>query len=392
MVSIPKQIKYIYFFDLNEILLDRYPASIAHCINNITNKRIEFIFFYCEKYNKKIGRPVNLPSNSIVVFEKSINKNAIENYILKYPPAAFVTIGLRIPDIFLLGYFNRIGVKTYMVQHGIFTNHLQRISILRLLIAKASKFVQYLRYCYEISKIANVKFISLLNELFQFYFQGKKNFPELETIKNSNLISEVALIFDKSWDKYYQHKYGYGNSSFKYIGNPDYQLITNFNTTPIEDSVCYICQSLVEDGRYLKENYIVFLNSLKEAFRGEKLYLKLHPRSKLELYEEFESENFILTKEFINCHTYIGHYSSLIELSYQLGRNVVLWKLEDHDIPNNFIQYASILSNDWKEVLEFIRRANKESFQPKPEIRNYLKQGLTPIEKISHAIIENLHD
>lgn len=390
MVSRPNKIKYIYFFDLNEILLDRYPASIARSLNKFTNKRIEFIFFYCEKYNKKIGKPINLPSNSIVVFEKSFNKQTIEKYILKYPPAVFITIGLRIPDIFLLGYFNRISVKTYMVQHGIFTNHLQRISIFRLIIAKASKFFQYLRYSYEISKIANVKFIRLLKELFQFYFQGKKDFPELETIKNSNLISEVAFIFDKSWENYYQPKYGYGKSSFKYIGNPDYQLITNFDTTPIEDSVCYICQSLVEDGRYLKENYIEFLNSLKETFRGEKLYLKLHPRSKLELYEEFESENFILTNEFINCHTYIGHYSSLIELSYQLGRNVILWKLKDHDIPENFKQYASIISNDWEEILSFLRKAKKESFKSKPEIENYLKEGLTPIEKISKTIIKDL--
>ena len=383
--------QYIYFFDLNEILLDRYPALIAKSINDISYKKLKFIFLFCEVYDAETARPKKLPPNSTVVFERSFNQEIIERYVQKYPPAAFVTIGLRIPDIFLLGYFNRIGVKTYMVQHGIFTNHLQRISIFRLFKEKASKFIQYLKYSYEISKLSNVNFIHLLRDLYQFYFQGKRNFPDLETIKNSNLISQTAFIFDQSWISYYQNKYGYRNCNFKYIGNPDYQLIANFGNIPIENAVCYICQSLVEDGRYLKEDYILFLKSMKEAFQSQKLYLKLHPRSKFELYKQFEDENFILTEDFRNCHTYIGHYSSLIELSYQLGRNVVLWNLKGHDIPENFKPYASILSNDWKEILSFIGKAKKESFQLQPEIEDYLKEGFTPIEKISQAIIQNLN-
>lgn len=383
--------KYIYFFDLNEILLDRYPASIAKSINEITDKNFKFIFFYSEVYNPKVARPKKLPPNSTVIFESLLNQQNIQRYIVQYPPAALITVGLRIPDIFLLGYFNRIGVKTYMVQHGIFTNHLKRISIFKLLKEKASKFVQYLRYSHEISKISNVHFIWLLRDLYQFYFQGKRSFPELATIKNSDLISHTAFIFDKSWVNYYQNKYGYRNYNFKYIGNPDYQLVANFRNVPIENAVCYICQSLVEDGRYLKDDYIVFLRSIKDAFQGQKIYLKLHPRSKVELYKQFEDENFILTQDFRNCHTYIGHYSSLLEVSYQLGRNIVLWNLKDHNIPENFKLYASICSNDWKEVLSFIEKANKESFQLRPEIKDYLKEGLTPIEKISKAITEDLN-
>lgn len=390
MGSIFKDTHYLYFFDLNEILLDRYPASIAKSINEITKQKLEFIFFYSEIYNGDKPTPNKLPPNSIVVFERLFSREILEGYIRKYPPAAFVTIGLRIPDIFLLGYFNRIGVKTYMVQHGIFTNHLRRIPMYKLLREKASKFNQYLKYSYEISIISNTNFIPLVKDLYRFYFQGKRNFPDLETIKNSNLISQTAFIFDRSWVNYYQSKYGYSNQSFKYIGNPDYQLVTNFTRLPIENSVCYICQSLVEDGRYLKKDYIEFLKSLKETFRNKKLYLKLHPRSKLELYKPFESENFILTEEFKNCHTYIGHYSSLVELSYQLGRNVILWNLKDHDIPENFRQYASIISNDWKEVLSFLRKIKKDSFQAQAEIENYLREGLTPIEKISQIIVEDL--
>lgn len=392
MGSIFKDTHYLYFFDLNEILIDRYPARIAKSINENTNKNLEFVFFYSEIYNEGNSAPKQLPPNSIVVFERLFNRENLDRYIQKYPPAAFVTIGLRIPDIFLLGYFNQIGVKTYMVQHGIFTNHLQRIPIHKLFKEKASKFIQYLEYSLEISIITNKKFVYLVRDLFWFYFKGKRNFSDLETIKNSNLISQTAFIFDQSWANFYQNKYGYSKDSFKYIGNPDYELITNFSNLPVDNSVCYICQSLVEDGRYLKDDYVEFLKSLKEKFKDQKLYLKLHPRSRLELYKQFESENFILTKDFKNCHTYIGHYSSLLELSYQLGRNVVLWQLKDHDIPENFRRYASIISNEWEEVLSFLRNVKKDSFKSQPEIEDYLKEGLTPIEKISRIIVKDLQD
>ena len=136
MNSSIKNNEYIYIFDLNEILLDRYPASIAKSIQEITNKKLKFIFLFCEVYDAEIARPKKLPPNSTVIFERLFNQEILERYVQKYPPAAFVTIGLRIPDIFLLGYFNRFGVKTYMVQHGIFTNHLQRISIFKFSCSK----------------------------------------------------------------------------------------------------------------------------------------------------------------------------------------------------------------------------------------------------------------
>ena len=42
--------KYYYFYDLNEVLIDRYPAKIANKIKDLDSKS-NFIFIYSEKYN-----------------------------------------------------------------------------------------------------------------------------------------------------------------------------------------------------------------------------------------------------------------------------------------------------------------------------------------------------
>ena len=51
-----------------------------------------------------------------------------------------------------------------------------------------------------------------------------------------------------------------------------------------EDAVCYICQTLVEDGRLSKKDFDEFLLAMYNSLEPEQaLYLKLHPRSKHEL-------------------------------------------------------------------------------------------------------------
>ena len=41
-----------------------------------------------------------------------------------------------------------------------------------------------------------------------------------------------------------------------YIGNPDLLLLKNVDISRKETSICYLCQSLVEDGRLEKDKYI----------------------------------------------------------------------------------------------------------------------------------------
>ena len=62
---------FIYIFDLNEILIDRFPSRIAKALNNIEgDSEYNFVFLYAEKYDNKKANPVKIPRNSILYFDK----------------------------------------------------------------------------------------------------------------------------------------------------------------------------------------------------------------------------------------------------------------------------------------------------------------------------------
>jgi len=385
-----KKQKYIFFFDLNEVLLDRYPAKIAKYLAETLPFNIGFVFLYSEKYVNAKSKPKRLPKDSTIIYCKNFTVNKMNSIIDKYPPIAFITIGLRIPDIFLLGYFNKINVRTYMVQHGIFIDHLSRIPLYKLIKDKSSKFIQYLGYAFQISKFSEKSFFQLVKDLYKFYFSGTKNFSDCISLNNSNLISQKAFIFDATWIPYYSEKYNYKSENCIVFGNPDHELISNFELEKTEKSICYICQSLVEDGRYLKADYINFLTEMKSNLKDFKIYVKLHPRSKLELYNHIFDENFIRTTEFKNCKIYMGHYSSLLELGHKLQRSVILWDLEKHEIPNNFLKYATLVSCNWHEVKTYIEKIFNNPSKVESAQLEEKKIGISPFQRISNYLLEDL--
>ena len=57
--------EYIYFFDLNQILLDRYPAKISTLINENKSNNFKFLFLYTEIYGGENTQPLKLPEGSI---------------------------------------------------------------------------------------------------------------------------------------------------------------------------------------------------------------------------------------------------------------------------------------------------------------------------------------
>ena len=53
----------------------------------------------------------------------------IINLIENFPPYSLTTIAQRIPDMWMLSLFNHLNIKTNMVQHGLWSDKLQRISL-----------------------------------------------------------------------------------------------------------------------------------------------------------------------------------------------------------------------------------------------------------------------
>jgi len=382
--------KYIYIFDLNEVLLDRYPAKISKSINTkYGSDNYEFVFLYSEDYRG--GKPEQLPKNAQVHFLPGLSKKSIQSIVDKFPPSCFVTIGLRLPDMLLMAIFNELNVPTFMVQHGLFVDHLQRVALHKILVSKFKKVLKYLLYSKRIAKEINQSYPIVLSELFKYFIAGSKKLPELEQIKTEKLISKYALIFDISWEKYYTQSYGYSMNQFSYIGNPDYELVKGHNAQNEEQTILYICQTLVEDERYLKSDYLDFLRDFKATFKNEKIYMKLHPRSDRALYNLFDdAPNVEIGDEYRNTDVVLGHYSSLLKIARDAGKHVVIYDLKGHPAPNYYRRLVNQVYENLTDAAQSVHTYRELGVQSSmnEDLRSYIDIEESAYLRAATAIIE----
>ncbi|ACD90915.1 hypothetical protein Clim_1880 [Chlorobium limicola DSM 245] len=381
--------KYIYFYDLNEKLLARYPAKISQEILS-THQDAEFVYLYSERYEKK-GNPDKLPEGSKVVYLPTLSMTKIQKLFKTHPPALFITIGMRLPDILMLSFFNRHQVPTCMVQHGLFIKHLERIPLHLVIGQKLIKFTQYLIYSYKISRVLKKSFLKTLYELYLYFIKGSHKIPQLKHINSSLILAKTAFIFDDNWKKYYFITYGYTEEQFYKIGNPDFLILKQLKSAVQENAVCYICQSLVEDGRYLRSDFMCYIKEIEENLADDiKVYFKMHPRSRMELYEELNTDKINFTQEFPNCKFYLGHYSSLLAVAHDISQ-VIIWNLKGHQTPAEYVKYADMISNDWEEVRSFIRIKQQDN-TTKDFDASYMEDSFNPYYHIAQFINQKATD
>ena len=382
--------KYYYFYDLNEVLIDRYPAKIANKLKYLDSKS-NFIFIYSEKYNE--GEPKKIPLGSKAYYIPTLSKKKIINLIEKYPPHSLTTIAQRIPDMWMLSMFNHLNIDTYIVQHGLWSDKLQRISLFSLLIQKFSKFLNYLHYTKNICSLNKIPFLYTLKDLYNFLLKENKNIIETRFLDTEKIRASKVFAFDDSWAEYYTLKYGYDKKQLIYIGNPDLLLLKNIDISKKETSICYLCQSLVEDGRLEKDNYIDFINKMVSFLpSSQKLYIKLHPRSRMDNYSSIkENKNVILTNDLPLCDFYIGHYTGLLATVKHISNNILIWLFSDHHTPEYFKKFGSIVTDNYHELNNFMNgkiKSKKDSCDL-IEISNNSFDNFDPINKIANNLIDN---
>lgn len=380
--------KYFYFYDLNEVLIDRYPSQISLHIASEINKN-NFIFIYSEKYNNSI--PQNIPKASKAFYIKVLSKTQLDIIIKQYPPNSLTTIAQRIPDMWMLTYFNHLSVPTFIVQHGLWSDKLERIPLIQLLFGKYSKFINYLKHVSSICKLNNIPLLITLFDLYRFLLKENINIPNTKYLHNDLLRASKAFVFDESWNDYYVKKYGYDLDNLIYIGNPDLQLIKNRDISNKEDAVCYLCQSLVEDGRYTLKEYANFLKILNSSVASsKKLYVKLHPRSKKEYYNVFDgNSNVIFTNDLPICEYYIAHYTGLLATVRYISENILIWDLPNHHIPEYFRQFGSVVTSSKDDLVSFIcNKKQKLSFSPETNKEEMKISIQDPIKIIAESIIK----
>lgn len=381
--------KYYYFYDLNEVLIDRYPSRIANKIREL-DPDSSFIFIYSEKYNG--DEPKKTPKGSKSYFIPSLNKKKLTKLIKKYPPYSLTTIAQRIPDMWVLSLFNSLNIKTNIVQHGLWSDKLERVSLFSLVIQKFSKFLNYLSYTKKISKLNNLPFLPILKDLYEFLLKENKTIIETRYLDTEKIRANRVFAFDDSWEEYYTLKYGYNKQQLIYIGNPDLLLLKNIDISKKETSICYLCQSLVEDGRLEKDNYIKFITKMVSFLpSSQKLYIKLHPRSRMDNYLSIkENKNVVFTNELPLCDFYIGHYTGLLATVKHISNNILIWLFSDHHTPEYFKKFGSTVTNNYKELKNFMngKIELKNDLYNLAEISSNNFENFDPINKIANKLLE----
>ena len=382
--------RYFYFYDINEILIDRYPAQISNVLKENWGLN-SFVFIYSEKYQNSI--PKKVPTGSKIYYLPDLSKNKIEALFVKYPPNSLITVGQRIPDIWLVALFNKKRLPTFTLQHGLWSDHLERMPIIQLVFSKSLKFFSYARFALNLCKILNLPYLKTLREMYKFFYIEGISIQSTQYLRSRYLRAKTAFVFDESWDKYYTDKFGYSKDDLVYIGNPDFLMLKDKDIDKKEDAVCYLCQTLVEDGRYSLKEYEVFLQKLIDAVTlnsKKKLYLKFHPRSRTENYQIFDLyDNIEITHDFPICNYYIGHYTSLLAVSYIITENIMIWKLNDHHMPQYFNQFASCITDKPEDLTSFVKGeiiVNKENNSYKSMSHKELKD-FDPIGKIAEVLV-----
>lgn len=379
---------YYYFYDLNEVLVDRYPAKIARQIR-VLEPESRFIFIFSERYRS--DQPHEIPEESDFFFIPDLNRNKINKLFQKYPPKSLTTIAQRIPDMWMLTFFNHKGIPTHLIQHGLWSDRLERIPLLPLLIGKFAKFIHYLGHVKDICRQNKIPFFTTLIDLYHFLLKEDITIPESNHLHSNLIRANKVFTFDKSWDDYYIHKYGYKKESLVYIGNPDLLALKGKDIDNKEDAVCYLCQSLVEDGRLSKEAYSEFLKTLKQNIANKKkLYIKLHPRSKMGFYKEIKDhKNIVFINDLPICKFYIAHYTGLLATVKQISNNILIWLLPNHHTPEYFKKFGSVVTNKIEEMNMFI--SGKTPHSKNDDFKKLSKKELEsfdPIQTIANHLVK----
>ena len=381
--------KYYWFFDINELQIERFHCKIAKEL--VAAGENNFVFIFIEKCFSDV--PKNIPEGSVVRFMPNMSKANLDKLMEKYPAKCLITTGCRVPDMWLYSYMKVHNAPSYFVQHGLWSDELEHIPLYKVAFRKFNKLRLYSMYVYYLAKFNKLPFWKCMVDYYKSLFTYQINIPESKYLKGDELKVDYVCSYDESWDDYYKEHFGYDKEQMIYMGNPDFLLIKGKNLEEKEDAICYICQSFVEEVRLEPAKLDDFLQKLRESINGKKLYIKMHPMTDMKYYKAISSyENVEFTKDFPICKAYIGHYSSLLAVAKQISDDVLIWDFPNHHLPPYFLRFGSILTGKEEELKEFVN-GNYNRNLPDEHIKKLSTEEIAeyraPMAVVAEAIKES---
>tara|TARA_B100001939_G_scaffold69603_2_gene58041 strand:- start:10064 stop:10942 length:879 start_codon:yes stop_codon:yes gene_type:complete len=249
-------------------------------------------------------------------------------------------------------------LKTISVQHGMYSDKLERSSLISFFVNTFKRLISYVITILRIDIFTLKQKLLILKEIFFVFVQNKYKLSE-SPLSEILYLPKNAFVLGDQW-KFYYKSYFYNNKLpvFYNVSSKDMNLLNNAKYVDGK-SVVIVAQSLVEDGRYsfqkLVSEFEKIINCIPPDF---KIYIKRHPRSNDKIYEKL-SKSIVLTDEFIVADYIISGYSSLMQIYKSIGCNVFSWKYIEHHNPEYFNNYADLFGRENK-LNSFFNLENKK--------------------------------
>ena len=343
----------VVFFENQKINFERYPKFISESISFA-----DFFYFY------SVGNE-NLSNNIFKrIYRYNGNINQIYRDLLQYDNIVVIVMSYRPIDLIFITHLKSKfkDLKTISVQHGMYSDKLERSSLFSFFINTFKRLVSYVSTILWIDIFTLKQRLLILKEIFFVYVLNKHKLSE-SLLSEILYLPENAFVLGEQWKSYYKH-YFYNNKLpiFYNVLSKDMNLLNNSEYVEGK-SVVIIAQSLVEDGRYsyqkLVSEFEIIINCIPKDF---KIYIKRHPRSNNKMYEQL-SKSIVLTDEFIVADYIISGYSSLMQIYHSIGCNVFSWKFAEHHNPEYFNNYADLFGRENELILFFNLDNEKITFK-----------------------------
>lgn len=293
----------------------------------------------------------------------SFNRKRINVFLEEQKPDFLFIDSMNISNEVWIAICHEMGIKVFLYPHGFEVENLYYKS--SQIIGKLRKV---LRYCYAVLNISILLHLPYIKTLLQYINFIRKGSPLKGTfLDDPKLYPDTVFVYSDYYKGFWERKYGIRNVNYVQIMPFDFTLVGDILEKPEENALCYITQTLCEDGRFSQEEFERLLESYREVAKSvNKFIIKLHPRVNSRLYDRIFKglPNVEIRRDFPHCKVYMTHYSSMVYTGVLSSGNVIIHELPGQPTANVFADVASTVVHSTRDIIAEYNRLSGQDIIP----------------------------
>jgi len=384
------------FIDASPTMIAKNLLPIADKVFEInTQHEFDFISLELSSYtdsDKETESQLLLQKNDNYNFYKMKIRD-IEKNIISKNYSYIVLGGYRLFDMYIISIANSYNIPTINFQHGFEIDSVYYKY--QILFEQIKKVIKNLVISWYLCRKINTSFLKFLLQYGEYFFYG--NSLRSSLLDNPIFRPTILFVYSEYYMKFWKNKFGLPYEIMKIIRPVDFNQIPKIRSSKRHTACCYLTQTLVEDGRLSKKLFdqLIIENYKKLANQIDHLIIKLHPRSRVSLYDELlQLPNVTLVREFPNCSVYLSHYSSTLFTAAFLSSCLIIHELPGNPTPSIFQDLTENIFTDISDVISTVANninSDMPSFEDGEKMVDYIASSKAPdaIESISVTLISS---